>query len=290
MSIAKYEAFIKTVEEGSLTKAAESLGYTQSGMSHLIRSLEEEMGATLLLRERSGARLTPEGAALLPFFRNICNGQRELLDKANQLHGLESGLIRIGTFSSISCHWLPAWIQSFQGQHPNIEFQLLHGDYTEIEDWLVEGRVDLGFLRLPALANVVATTLKQDRLLVILPETHPLAEVDTFPVERLAEEPFILLEEGKDNEIHRIFEALHLTPQVIFEVSDDYTIMAMVESGLGISILPELVLYRNSYHIVMKELSVPFYRRLGVAVKQQGQEPLAARRFLEHILRAIPKL
>ena len=289
MNTHKYEAFIKTVELGSLTKAANYLGYTQSGISHMINALEEELCTTLLLRDRSGVKITPEGTQLLPHIRNICNSYRDLIDKANKLHGLECGMIRIGTFTSIACHWLPVLIKTFQEKHPNIDFELLHGDYSEIENWVNEGRIDFGFLRLPSIAAFENIMLKQDKLMVILPKTHPLAEVDSFPVEKLSEEPFILLEEGTDNGITHIFEENHIIPNVRFKVRDDYTIMSMVESGLGISILPELVLYRNPYHIVMKELNIHAYRKLGIVLKNTKQASTAVKCFLDYISDALKK-
>lgn len=283
MNIQKYEAFLKTVELGSLTKAAEVLGYTQSGISHMLNALEKEWNLTLLSRDRSGIRVTSDGLRLLPFVRNICNAQQELLHKVGNLHGLQSGLIRIGTFTSVAVHWLPTMIKTFQAEYPNIDFELLHGDYTEIENWIIEGRTDCGFLRLPVRAGLDSVFLEQDRLLVILPEQHPLADCEAFPIQALAKEPFILLEEGLENEVTKFFERNQLSPSVRFTARDDYAIIAMVESGLGISILPELVLHRTPYKVVKKELAAPTYRKLGIVLKSIGHASPAMKRFLQHL-------
>lgn len=283
MNIQKYEAFLKTVEMGSLTKAAQALGYTQSGISHMLNALEKEWNLTLLSRDRSGVRITSDGLQLLPFVRNICNGHRELIDKIGNLHGLQSGLIRIGTFTSVAVHWLPNIIKTFQNEYPNINFELLHGDYTEIENWIVEGRADCGFLRLPTGAGLESIFLEQDRLMVILPEQHPLADCKYFPINKLSEEPFILLEEGTKNEITEIFARNHMSPNVRFTARDDYAIISMVESGLGISILPELVLHRTPYKIVKKELDTPAYRKLGIVLKNIQQASPIMKRFLHHL-------
>lgn len=283
MSIQKYEAFLKTVELGSLTKAAQVLGYTQSGISHMLNALEKDWNLTLLSRDRSGIRITSDGLELLPYVRNICNAQQELNHKVGNLHGLQSGLIRIGTFTSVAVHWLPTMIKTFQSEYPNINFELLHGDYTEIENWIVEGRADCGFLRLPIRSGLDSIFLEQDRLLVILPEQHPLANRETFPLQALAEEPFILLEEGMENEVTKFFERNQLSPAVRFTARDDYAIIAMVESGLGISILPELVLHRTPYKIVKKELADPAYRKLGIVLKSIPHASPALKRFLQHL-------
>lgn len=113
MSLQKYEAFIKTVELGSLTKAAETLGYTQSGVSHMIQSLEDEVGTKLMHRDRSGIRMTSDGEQLLPYFTDICASQHKLENKIQDILNLNSGLIRIGTFTSVSVQWLPFILKEF---------------------------------------------------------------------------------------------------------------------------------------------------------------------------------
>lgn len=283
MNIQKYEAFLKTVEYRSLTKAAQALGYTQSAISHMLHALESEWRVTLLTRDRSGVSITSEGLRLLPLVRNVCNANRDLVDEIGELHGLEAGMIRIGTFTSVSVHWLPQMIKNFHSEYPNIDFELLHGDYTEIETWLTEGRADCGFLRLPAKAGLDSIFLEQDRLLVILPEQHPLAECELFPLARLAEEPFILLEEGTENEITEIFHGNGIQPRVRFTARDDYAIISMVENGLGISILPELVLRRTPYKIIKKELETPAYRQLGIVLKDIRHASPAVKRFLDYL-------
>lgn len=283
MSTHKYEAFLKTLETGSLTKAAASLGYTQSSISHMLNALEKEWRLTLLIRDRSGIRLTSDGQRLLPYIRQVVQAHRELIDETANLRGLRSGLIRLATFTSAAVNWLPGLIQTFQQQYPGVDFELLHGHYSDIENWLDTGQADCGFQRLPVRSDFESRFLMQDRLVAILPEHHPLAGLERFPVEALGEEPFLLLEEGTVNEIRDIFELHGIHPKVRFTARDDYAIISMVESGLGISILPELVLNRTPYRVVQKELSVPAYRRLGICLKSGEHTSPALRKFLEHV-------
>lgn len=283
MNILKYMAFLRTVEYGSFTKAAEILNYSQSGISRMIRDLENEWKVVLLERSRAGVQLTSDGIKLLPYVRNVCNEYQKLQMQIAELHGLQSGLIRIGTFSSAATHWLPNIIREFQKDYPDIDYELLLGDYIEIEKWIAEGRVDCGFLRLPTRLDFETIFLEQDQLLVILPENHPLADCDKFPVSALYDEPFILLEKGASTEVSEIFDRFGLTPRVHFTTWDDYAIMSMVESGLGISILPQLILKRTPYRIVMKELEVPAYRNIGLAVRNKKTMSLAVKKFLEYL-------
>ena len=283
MNILKYMAFIKTAEYGSFTKAAEVLHYSQSGISRMIGDLEKEWRVTLLERSRWGVSLTSDGSRLLARAQKLCEEYRKLQMEVDDLHGVQSGLIRIGTFSSVATHWLPNIIKAFQKDHPNIDYELLLGDYAEIEEWIAEGRVDCGFVRLPARPAFETIPLARDDLLAVLPEGHPLAESERVPASALCSEPFILLERGARTDVTEIFEREGLSPRVRFTTWDDYAIMSMVESGLGISILPELILRRIPYRIVAKKLAVPAYREIGLALRERESTSLAVKKFIEYL-------
>lgn len=283
MNILKYMAFIKTVEYGSFTKAAEVLNYSQSGISRMINDLEKEWKITLLERNRAGVKLTSDGSRLLPFAKSLCDEYQKLQMQVDDLHGVQSGLIRIGTFSSVATHWLPNIIKAFQKDYPGIDYELLLGDYTEIEEWISEGRVDCGFLRLPTKPEFETIFLECDRLLAILPENHKLIQCDKVSVADLCNEPFMLLEKGAKAEVSEIFEKNGLSPRIHFTTWDDYAIMSMVESGLGIAILPELILKRVPYKIVAKELAIPAYRKIGLALRDKKTVSLAMKRFIDYL-------
>lgn len=283
MNIQKYLAFIKTVEYGSFTKAAEILNYSQSGISRMINDLEKEWNISLLERNRNGVKLTSDGMKILPIAQSLCNEFNRLQEQIDEINGLQSGLIRIGTFSSVATHWLPNIIREFQKDYPNIDYELLLGDYTEIEEWIKTGRVDIGFLRLPVKEDFETMFLENDKLLVVLPEDHPLADCDKFPVRALGEYPFMLLEKGAKAEISEILERNNITPNIRFTTWDDYAVMSMVEGGLGIAILPELILRKISYKIIAKELDVPAYRKIGVALRDKGNASLAVKKFIDYL-------
>lgn len=283
MNLQKYLSFVKTVEYGSFTKAAEILNYTQSGVSRMIGDLEKDWNVTLLERSKYGVKPTSDGMKLLPYVQSLCADFDKLKMQLNELNGLQSGLIRVGTFSSVATHWLPKIIKEFQKAYPNIEYEFLLGDYTEIEEWIHTGRVDCGFLRLPTHPDFETVFLQKDRLMAIIPENHPLADRDKFPIAALCNEPFMLLEKGAKAEISEIFERNKLTPNVRFTTWDDYAVMSMVESGLGVAILPELILKRVPYRIIAKELDVPAYRNIGLALRDKKTASLAVKRFIEYL-------
>lgn len=284
MNIQKYQVFLKAVTLGSITKAATELNYTQSGVSRMIADLEKEWHVTLIERGKTGISLTSDGMKLLPTIQRICNEQDLLTRQLMHLKNLEAGFIRIGTFSSVATHWLPKMIARFREDYPQIEFELLMGDYLEIEQWVASGRVDFGFIRLPAVNELLTTqVIAKDKLLVVMPKGHPLCEYEKIPIAALSDYPFMLLEKGTNKDISRFLESSGIQLDVFFRTWDDYAIMAMVEQNLGIAILPELILGRNHYAIETRELVESGYRSIGLAVRSYDHLSVAGKKFLEYL-------
>ncbi len=282
MSNQKYEAFIKTAELGSFKKAAAELGYTQAGISYIINALEDEFGVPLFLRDYGGVRLTGDGEQLLPWVRDVCNSERRLNSKLAELKSLESGMIRIAAFTSVSIHWLPGMIQAFLRDHPKVEFDLRWSeDIDELEQMIRKGDVDCGFLIFPVKSDLDIIPLKREPFLAVLPEGHPLADVPYFPTSALSEYPYIQLKEGKYSEMNEVYSRLEVNPNVYIAAEHDYVVMALVSKGFGFSIFPELSLLGPTFPRVVKELERPVYRELAIAVRSRRTASIATLKFLD---------
>ncbi len=282
-NLQKYQAFITTVDCGSFTKAADILGYAQSSVSKMIADLETEWKLVLLERSRAGVQLTSDGLAMLPYARELLNSYRNVQEQAAALSGVITGLIRIGTFSSVATHWIPAIVRRFQRDYPGIRYELLLGDYEEIEQWIFEGRVDCGFLRLPAKAGYETIPLEKDEYVVVLPADHPLTKKDVLRPHDLDDQPFMLLEHGGKTEVSELLEKYRIKPDIRFTTWDDYAILSMVENGLGIGILPRLILRRIPYKVEIRSFSTPFFREIGLAMKSGGTNSIAVQKFVSYL-------
>ena len=282
--IHKYLAYLKTIETGSITQAAAALGYTQSAVSRMIADLEETWNVPLLTRNRSGIEISSEGTQLLPILQGIVKGQEELNFAVGELHGLQSGLIRVGAFTSMATGWMPLMIKSFHEKYPNIRFQIFNGEYNQIATWLRRGQIDCGFLALPCSNDFDTTFLLRDSLTVILPPNHPLRDAECFPVSRLSDEDFISLKEEQDYEINLFLEHLKQSPRIKFEVSSDFAILAMVECGLGISVVHDLILHPNRHGVIKKPLDLPYYRDIAIATSAAAQPSTITQMFCQHAI------
>ena len=283
MRTSRFEVFLKIVETKSLTRTAAFFGCTQSAVSQLVRALESDLGVTLLARNKSGVRLTAEGEYLLPSMRQIVGGERSVFEKSLELQNMNAGLIRIGIFTSMSCQWLPPYLKKFRESYPNIGFELLQGDMIQICDWLRNGMVDIGFTTKPEGDEFVFRELLADRMNVVLPPEHPLAG-KKVSLSALKNETFVLLESGYSQIVEKMFHDAGLRPKRQYTVKDDYTVMSMVESGLGVSLLPELVLQRTPYHIYACPAEPAYYRRLGAAWLKREQSSIAVSKFMQSLL------
>ena len=284
MSISKYQVFLKVVSCGTFTKAAEALNFTQSGISHAITSLESELGVTLLSRNRGGVVLTADGRAVLPKIEKLCAAHHALMQTVEGLKDMDSGLVKIATFSSVSAQWLPRILKSFGKLYPNIEFEVVTGDfYDQIENWIVTGAVDCGFLRLPSVKRLQTYALHRDELQVIVPCDHSYADSDPFPREQLASEPFIQLEEGDDYEIMAAFDEMGIRPNVKYVAREDRTILSMVSEGLGISLLPELMVRHSPAPITTCRPPMTFHRTIGIGVKDEKALSNSTRLFVDYV-------
>ncbi len=280
----RYIAVLKVIEVGSFTKAAELLGYTQPALSQMIASLEKELSIKILYRSRYGIQLTPEGERLYPFMKNSVQQYETMKQAADEIRGLEEGIVRIGTISSISCHWLPGIIRQFWEKYPKIKVVLHQGDYTSIPDWVRTGSVDFGFVNPKAVRGMEIVQVKSGEFRAVVPSGHPLAERKSVSLKDLAQEPFLMLEEGIYSEPMEAFREAGITPDVRLRVHDDYSILSMVEQGLGVSILAELVLRKTNYNIAALPIEPPVIRDLGIIMKDKHSLPLASREFLKCLM------
>lgn len=283
MRTSRYEVFLKIVETQSLTKTAVYFGCTQSAVSQLVKTLEQELGVSLLVRSKSGVRLTADGEYLLPAMRQIVAGERSVFERSLELQNLNAGLIRIGIFTSLSCQWLPPYLKRFREAYPNIGFELLQGDVNQISEWLRNGMVDVGFMTPPDSDEFYFRELLADQMNIVLPPEHPKAG-GPVTLQDLREETFVLLESGYSLITEKMFQTANMRPKRQYTVKDDYTVMSMVESGLGVTILPELMLQRSPYNLYAYPAEPVFYRRLGVTWLRKEQNSMAVNKFVQLLL------
>lgn len=165
-------------------------------------------------------------------------------------------------------------IKRFQAAYPNVELKLMNGDYHDVEQWLSDGSCDLGFVALPTKQRGRVTALLEDRLLAVVPRDHRLASLPRFPIKEVEHEPFISLLETSDHDARRALEAAGVTPNIRYTTKDDYAIIAMVEQGLGVSIMPELLLSGRSDNVRVMELTPPASRTIAsVSPTRTGPAP-----------------
>lgn len=281
----RYEIFCHVIQSGSFTRTAAEMGYSQSAVSQAVKTLEAELDAQLLRRHKDGVTLTPDGGQYLPYIQSIVRAEQSLRQKRQEMAGLENSTVRLGTFTSVSRTLLPPAMQRFQRMYPGVSFMLRQGDYTNIQQWIRDGQVDFGFLDAAAAEGLHTAALYEDEMSAVLPQNHPLSGRERLTLRQLSREPLILLDEGKRSVALSAFHRAGCTPRVAYEVYDDYTILAMVRQGLGVSLMYSSVLEGMTAGLAVRPLSDPPRRTVALAWQEEGTLPRAARTFLNFLLR-----
>ena len=280
----RYKVALRVAENGNFTKTAEEFGYTQSAVSQMIKSLENELNVTLFTRTKHGIFLTSDGKAMIPYFRGLCESYDRLTARSSAINRLEGATVRIGAFASVSANFLPAVIKAFKEEYPAVQFKLLQGDYETIRAWILDATVDFGFLTTDVAGKLNNIPLMKDEMVMVLSKDHPSAEKNPLTLKDFAKEPFIFLDQGKKSEPLEYFTKAGIEPNLQYRVYDDYTIMNMVEEGLGVSMLPKLVLYRHHQDIVVRSLTPPLYREMCVAYRTEENISIAGKTFMDFVV------
>ena len=282
MHTKKWEALLTAVEQGSFTKAAERLGYTQSGLTHMMHALEKEVGFPLLIRDRYGVRLTAAGERLLPTVREFQQVSKRLEHQISLVGNQKRENIRVAAYSSICMHWLPAVVSSFRRDYPGISVDIRMGSVDEMYTWLQEDKVDLSFVSNQHREGFDWVPLWDDPLLAILPPDYPIGSRAVFPVSEFDGREFLMPSQGFDYDILPIFRSAGVSPDIRDTSVDDGTVISMVELGLGYSILSALILRGRQDNIISRPLEGGAHRALGITLPSLKQATPILHQFIAY--------
>lgn len=280
ITLAQVRALVAVVEAGSFSDAALTLNMTQSALSHALAALEDTLRITLLERRRDGVRPTEAGQRVLLHARDVLTSLEGMHQEAAACQGMTMGKLRIGSFTSTSARLLPGLLSAYRRRYPGVEIVLFDGTDDEILGWFDTRVIDVGFVAQPA-AGLTVVPLTNDPFFVLLPPGHALGLQPSVSLSQLAEEPFIMSTGGCEPLIRPLFSQVGLTPHVAYAVREVSTIVAMVQEGLGVSIVPALALPAQECPVMMLPLTPPAYRHLGLAVRSVDTVPPTVQALLE---------
>ena len=280
MDTKKLEALATAVEMGSFTRASEVLGYTQSGLTHMMNSLEKDFGFPVLVRGRAGVRLTAAGERIFPLVRD-CLAAGELLGREiRMINADKEETIRVAAYASVAVHWLPEVIQQFRHDHPGVNVDIQMGSVEEVYRWVREDKADMCFASRQEGQTLEWTYLRNDRLVAILPPDYDMQGRETFPVYGFDGQEFLMPSMGFDLDIMRVLNRHGVMPLVRTTQVSDSVIISMVEHGLGVSILSELVMKGRKDNVQAVPMDPPAVRELGIAARPRKELRPLARKFI----------
>ena len=289
MDTKKLEALVVSVELGSFTRAAEQLGYTQSGLTHMMNSLEKDIGFTVLVRGRSGVQLTPAGQRIFPLVRECLAGSAALEREISLINSHKEDSVRVAAYESIARHWLPEVIQQFRREHPDVTVDIQMGSVDEVYRWVLEDRVDMCFASQQDYNTLDWTSLRDDELLAILPPDYPDGD-NAFPIEFFNGQEFLMPSMGFDKDILRVLNEHGVAPLIRTTQVSDSAVISMVEHGLGVSVLSRLVLRGRQNSVRALPLLPQAFRKLGIAARPRKELRPIVRKFITQSRDMIEKM
>ncbi len=282
MESARCKAFLAAVETGSFTKAAEKLNYTTSGVSQLVAALEKELGISLFIRKKQGVTLSDDGNRLLPAIRSFLQQEERIYQTASEIRGLSTGEITIAAYPSMSAHWLPQVIRTFQNDYPHIQVNLMEGIRQEIISWLEQSTADIGFLSYKDDSQFDWFPIYKDRMIAVLPKDHPMAHSDRYPISLCEKEKFIMPALGRDDDVVDMLTRNGVQPNIQFSTLENYSAISMIEKGLGMSIMNERSTLNWASDVIKLPLEPPEDITLGMAVPSLEHASSATKKFVEY--------
>ena len=236
MDSKKLEILMTAIDLGSFSKASEVVGYTQSGLTHLVDSLERDIGLTLVRRDHNGITLTREGETLVPSIREFLRANAKLENQIAAITDKKRDTIRVAAYASIAMHWMPEILYRFRRVCPNTDVDLRMVDNAlEPFELLEKGRTDVIFAAKQTGYSCDWTPLCQDAMYAILPPEYPLGEMETFPIELFEGKEFLMPYGRFDLDVKAALDKNGVKPRIRPCHVDDETVIRMVGKGLGLS-------------------------------------------------------
>lgn len=285
MTLLMYQVLKTIAEQGSFRKAADILGLTPSAISHAVAAMEGELGFSVLNRNKSGVTLTNYGEHLLPYVNAVLNSDESLQQAIAEFNGLKQGTVKLGCFSSVCTSWVPDIVHSFQQEYPGITIEIFQGTYDDVAYWIKNGIVDLGFLSVSSAGDIPIEPLYRDPLICVVPKGTPKREESEYmDIDEMRHHQFVTQRESTDADIQNFLKENSLDVRSHYHVVDDLSTVAMVASGFGICLMPELVMNDIPYEVDCYPIKPDAYRIIGIATMNPEFMAPAVRTMYNHIL------
>ncbi|MCV0425806.1 MAG: LysR family transcriptional regulator [Roseibium sp.] len=266
--------------KGSVSEAARSLGVTQPAISKGISQLEQRIGTPLLQRGTRPVALTGEGRIVADYAARADRLQQQFLQDLEEAVNSRSGTVRLGSFgSSASFQILPRTLAAFARQHPGVSVEIIEFPDGELRQVLEEGIVDLAVMTVPDDDSLDIAPIATDKLVALVGERHPLVRHEEVTAADLSNYPFILTKGGSGPLVESWFAAAGRSPKAAHTILQVNSILALVEAGLGVSIIAELALPENLGKCRVVQLSPEAPRTIGFVRKGKTARSKAVEQF-----------
>ena len=291
MDSKKLEVLMTAADLGSFTKASEVVGYTQSGLTHMMDALEREIGFRLLQRSHNGIQLTEEGARLMPAIREFLQANANLENQIKAIAEQKTEVIHIAAYASIAMHWMPEILYRFRRICPEVNVDLRMVDHAlEPYELLESGQSDVIFASRQNYSCCDWISLYNEQMYAILPKDYPLGDRTAFPVEEFSGKEFLMPYGRFDIDVKAALAPAGVKLNVIPSRVDDDTLIRMVGRGLGVSMMSELMIRGRTDDVRCVPVMPPAVRELGMGTHIKKRETESVAKLKACVLQFIQEL
>lgn len=295
VDVPQVEAFVAVATHGSFAKAASTLFLTQPSVSARVQVLENGLGQRLFERRGRGVRLTRAGAVFLPFAERILKTVGEGVQALEAAQSAEGGLLSIAAALSVSTYLLPGILKGFRRAHPAARVSVRSGHSRDVLRMVLDEETEIGLARGLTHPAVHTVRLGHDEILLVVPPSHPFSRRGHVRLNDVAREPLILFDKGSSDWalITGFFRRGGLIPNVVLELEGIEAAKKMVETGIGIAMLPHLAVHHELRRGSLVGVTIsnvrPLARHVDLVYRKQGDLSDIAQAFRQHVQAEYPQ-
>lgn len=280
--------FAKIVDKGSLTAAADALGYTQPAITHMLNNFEQNLGFKVLIRDKKGARLTPDGERIMPAVYDHLYAIDNFKEQVNAVRQRSEQRVSLHTVRNLSIDWLEDVIMRFGIDYPEIKFDLREGNVISPSDMFSDGETNFAIIvndgSFEMTDEIRHRKLYDDELMVLMPFNHELADLKEFPVEEFSDRWFVTQSGFTGYFFNKYLIERGIRPIEKAHSTNDINLISRVYSGFGLSLRSGKTIESTKHsHIRTVPLEEPVRFSVEIACTDESTASPSAKLFREYV-------
>lgn len=284
MDTEKIRLLLKAIDDGSLSKTAQEAGYTTSGVSRSLSSLEDEIGIKLLTRGKKGVTPTSECTMLLKELKEIVRNEEIIRNRISEIKGIETGYLRVGIFNNLYYTKLSGIIYRFIARYPGINVEITESPSSLLAMKLNSGELDVCIMSKRDNVRNIRKIIADD-IRIWVPKDHPSIKNGAYALKDLEKDRYINIYPGFETNNAILLKNHKINPNTVYNTNDIFAAYSMVEANLGVALIDGSLSEAFSGNVVTLELDITLETDIVMATMAEDEKTSAVRRFESYFMK-----